>query len=159
MPKRVRSARVGRSGDARSRCFATRWSAISPTPSLSPRAARPAWRASSRGASTSARTAARSGWGARRWMTGLRLYRAGGYEALVPQPRKVSPRTPARVLELAIALKRENPDRTAAQVHAILTAAGETGVPSGADAADAPLARRPEPPGRRAHAEQGLRTL
>jgi putative transposase len=34
------------------------------------------------------------------------------------------------VIELAIALKRENLDRTAAQVHAILTAAGEPGVPS-----------------------------
>ncbi len=60
----------------------------------------------------------------------LRLYRAGGYQALVPTPRKVLARTPARVLELAIALKRENPDRTAAQIHAILTAAGETGVPA-----------------------------
>src|SRR4051812_25768796 len=59
----------------------------------------------------------------------IRAYRAGGYEALVPRPRTVAPRTPARVLELAIALKRENPDRTAAQIHAIMTAAGET-VPS-----------------------------
>lgn len=55
----------------------------------------------------------------------IRAYRAGGYEALVPRPRKVLPRTPARVLELAVALKRERPDRTAAQIHAILTAAGE----------------------------------
>jgi putative transposase len=60
----------------------------------------------------------------------LRLYRAGGYQALVPTPRKVLPSTPARVLELAIALKRENLDRTAAQIHAILTAAGETAVPA-----------------------------
>lgn len=60
----------------------------------------------------------------------IRAYRSGGYEALVPQPRKVLPRTPARILELAIALKRENSDRTAAQIHAILIAAGETGVPS-----------------------------
>jgi putative transposase len=59
----------------------------------------------------------------------IRAYRAGGYEALVPRPRKVAPRTPARILELAIALKRERPDRTAAQIHAIVTAAGET-VPS-----------------------------
>lgn len=60
----------------------------------------------------------------------LRSYRRGGYQALVPRPRRVLPRTPTRVLELAIALKRENPDRTAAQIHAILTAAGETGVPT-----------------------------
>src|SRR3954451_6628269 len=60
----------------------------------------------------------------------LRLYRAGGYQALVPTPRKVLVRTPARVLELAVALKRENPDRTAAQIHAILTVAGEADVPA-----------------------------
>src|SRR4051794_7925398 len=59
----------------------------------------------------------------------IRAYRAGGYEALVPKPKKVPARTPARVLELAIALKRERPDRTAAQIHVIMTAAGET-VPS-----------------------------
>lgn len=55
----------------------------------------------------------------------IRAYRAGGYEALVPRPPKVLPRTPARVLELAIALKRERPERTSAQVHEILAAAGE----------------------------------
>ena len=55
----------------------------------------------------------------------IRAYRAGGYEALVPRPRRVTARTPARVLELAIALKRERPDRTAAQIHAIMLAAGE----------------------------------
>ena len=55
----------------------------------------------------------------------IRAYRAGGYEALVPKPRKVMPRTPARIVELAIALKRERPDRTAAQIHAIMAAAGE----------------------------------
>jgi putative transposase len=55
----------------------------------------------------------------------IRAYRAGGYEALVPRPRRVTPRTPARVIELAIALKRERSDRTAAQIHAIMAAAGE----------------------------------
>jgi putative transposase len=55
----------------------------------------------------------------------IRAYRRGGYEALVPRPRKVPPRTSARVIELAIALKRERPERTAAQIHAIMTAAGE----------------------------------
>jgi putative transposase len=55
----------------------------------------------------------------------IRAYRAGGYEALVPEPRRVLPRTPVRTLELAIALKRERPDRTAAQIHAIMVAAGE----------------------------------
>jgi len=55
----------------------------------------------------------------------IRAYRTGGYEALVPKPKRVTPRTPAQTLELAIALKRERPDRTAAQIHAIMAAAGE----------------------------------
>jgi len=49
-----------------------------------------------------------------------RDYLGGGFEALVPAPRQASPRTPAEVLELAAALKRENPERTAAQVQRIL---------------------------------------
>ncbi len=57
-----------------------------------------------------------------RW---IRDYRVGGFEALVPRPRVVEPRTPARLLELAVALKRELPERTACQVHAIMVAAGE----------------------------------
>ena len=58
-----------------------------------------------------------------RW---IRAYRQGGFEALVPQPRVVPPRTPAEMLELAFALKRERPERTAAQVREImLTTAGE----------------------------------
>ena len=51
-----------------------------------------------------------------------RDYLAGGFEALVPSPRQASPRTPGEVLELAAALKRENPERTAAQVQRILRA-------------------------------------
>ena len=45
---------------------------------------------------------------------------AGGFDALVPCPRQPSPRTPAEVLALAEALKREKPERTAAQVRRIL---------------------------------------
>ena len=52
-----------------------------------------------------------------------RDYLAGGFEALVPSPRQASPRTPGEVLELAAALKRENLDRTAAQVQRILRSA------------------------------------
>lgn len=52
-----------------------------------------------------------------RW---IRTWRRGGFDALVPTPRRVQPRTPGRVLDLAAALKRENPARTAAQVAAIL---------------------------------------
>jgi putative transposase len=51
-----------------------------------------------------------------------RDYLAGGFGALVPVPRQASPRTPGEVLELAAALKRENPERTAAQVQRILRA-------------------------------------
>jgi putative transposase len=52
-----------------------------------------------------------------RW---IRAYRAGGFQALVPQPRVVVPRTPGEMLELAFRLKRERPDRTAAQVREIM---------------------------------------
>ena len=54
-----------------------------------------------------------------RW---IRDWRAGGFDALVPNPRQASPRTPAEVMELAVALRRENPDRTAAGIRRILRA-------------------------------------
>lgn len=54
-----------------------------------------------------------------RW---IRDWRAGGFDALVPTPRQVLPRTPAQLLELAVALKKEAPARTAAQVAAVLRA-------------------------------------
>jgi putative transposase len=55
----------------------------------------------------------------------IRAYRHGGFEALVPQPRVVPLRTPAGMLELSFQLKRERPERTAAQVREImLTTAG-----------------------------------
>ena len=56
-----------------------------------------------------------------RW---IRDYRAGGFAALVPAPRRVLAGTPAHVLELAVALKSEAPDRTAAQVAVVLAAHG-----------------------------------
>jgi putative transposase len=56
-----------------------------------------------------------------RW---VRDYRRGGFEALVPRPRVVAPRTSAELLQLAFSLKRERPERTAAQVRAIMLAAG-----------------------------------
>lgn len=52
-----------------------------------------------------------------RW---VRHWRRGGFDALVPSSRHAQPRTPTAVLELAAALKREVPARTAAQVAAIL---------------------------------------
>ncbi len=54
-----------------------------------------------------------------RW---IRRYRAGGFSELIPSPRVLSPRTDTATLELAAALKRENPARTAAQVQRILRA-------------------------------------
>lgn len=54
-----------------------------------------------------------------RW---IRDWRRGGFDALVPSPRRAQPRTPAEVLDLAVALKREVPQRTATQVAAILRA-------------------------------------
>lgn len=52
-----------------------------------------------------------------RW---IRAWQRGGFDALVPTPRRVEPVTPADVLGLAAALKREKPERTAAQVAAVL---------------------------------------
>ena len=52
-----------------------------------------------------------------RW---IRAWRAGGFAALAPPARQVTPRTDAQVLELAAGLKREKPARTAAQVMRIL---------------------------------------
>jgi putative transposase len=52
-----------------------------------------------------------------RW---IRTRRRGGFEALLPTPRRVEPRTDAAVLALAVSLKKENPRRTAAQVRRIL---------------------------------------
>jgi putative transposase len=54
-----------------------------------------------------------------RW---IRRWRRGGFDALVPNPRRVSPRVPAEVLDLAVALKKEVPARTAVQITAILRA-------------------------------------
>jgi len=54
-----------------------------------------------------------------RW---IRTWRQGGFEALVPSPRMSALRTDTTILELAAALKRENPARTAAQVQRILAA-------------------------------------
>jgi putative transposase len=52
-----------------------------------------------------------------RW---VRAYREGGFEALVPAPRRVANKTPERLLELACALRKEQPARTAAQIHRII---------------------------------------
>jgi transposase InsO family protein len=54
-----------------------------------------------------------------RW---IRRYRAGGFDALMPSIRHPGSRIDTGVLELAVALKRENPARTAAQVARILRA-------------------------------------
>ena len=58
-------------------------------------------------------------WSLDRW---IRLWHQGGFDALVPAPRQSQPRTPPEVMELAAALKKENPARTAAQVQRILRA-------------------------------------
>jgi putative transposase len=59
-------------------------------------------------------------WTLDRW---VQLWREGGFDALVPAARQSQPRTPAEVFELATALKKENPARSAAQVRRILAAA------------------------------------
>ena len=55
-----------------------------------------------------------------RW---IRRYRAGGFAALGPAPRRLTARTDAQVLARAASLKRENPTRTVAQVARILRTA------------------------------------
>ncbi|PZS34347.1 MAG: transposase [Pseudonocardiales bacterium] len=52
-----------------------------------------------------------------RW---VRAYRAGGFEALKPVQRAGVPRTPAGLLSEAVALRRETPARTGAQIARIL---------------------------------------
>ncbi|HET9875201.1 MAG TPA: DDE-type integrase/transposase/recombinase [Mycobacterium sp.] len=52
-----------------------------------------------------------------RW---ARILRLEGFEALMPRPRQVTPRTAAGLLEQAVALKRERPARTATQVARIM---------------------------------------
>jgi len=52
-----------------------------------------------------------------RW---IRAWRVGGFPALLPDPRVGVPRTDAALLALAEALKREAPQRTAAQIAEIL---------------------------------------
>lgn len=55
-----------------------------------------------------------------RW---IGAYREGGFDGLIPAPRRVANATPERVLELAVALRREQPARTAAQIHRIIVEA------------------------------------
>jgi len=55
-----------------------------------------------------------------RW---VRAYREGGFEALIPAPRRVANKTPERLLELACALRCEQPARTAAQIYRIIVEA------------------------------------
>ncbi len=69
-----------------------------------------------------------------RW---IRTWRRGGFDALTPSTRNADPATSAVTLELAAALKREVPARTAAQVAAILAA--HTG--QGGPASSVPSAR------------------
>jgi putative transposase len=52
-----------------------------------------------------------------RW---VRAYREGGFEALIPAPRRMPNKTPERLMELACALRKEQPARTAAQIHRII---------------------------------------
>ena len=109
---------AGRSG-----CSGTRWSATSPIPALSKaergRLVRALAEREHVGPDGRLVRVARGTLD--RW---IRDYRRGGFEALVPRPRVVAPRTPAELLELAFQIKRERPERTAAQVREIMLAAG-----------------------------------
>ena len=54
-----------------------------------------------------------------RW---IRAWRAGGFAALVPESRNAESKIPQSFMDLAVALKRERPARTAAQVVRIIEA-------------------------------------
>ena len=58
-------------------------------------------------------------WTIDRW---IQQWRRHGFDALVPSPRQSQPRTPPEVFELASALKKEKPSRSAAQIQRILHA-------------------------------------
>lgn len=58
-------------------------------------------------------------WTLDRWIS---EWRRAGFDALVPSPRQSVPRTPPEVFEVATALKKENPGRSAAQIRRILSA-------------------------------------
>ncbi|MFC9898560.1 DDE-type integrase/transposase/recombinase [Nocardia sp. NPDC127579] len=58
-------------------------------------------------------------WTLDRW---IQQWRRHGFDALVPSTRQSQPRTPPEVFELASALKKENPSRSAAQIQRILRA-------------------------------------
>ena len=93
-----------------------------------------------------------------RW---IRAWRRGGFDALVPSPRQTSPRLPVEVVEMAVALKRENPDRTGAQVRRILATQERRGRydPCGCRASfsprETPCSPRPRLPPRPAAAPPG----
>lgn len=53
----------------------------------------------------------------------IRAYRTGGFEALAPRQRASVPRTPRALLLQAEVLRRENPERTAAQIQRIIATA------------------------------------
>ncbi|HEX5265472.1 MAG TPA: DDE-type integrase/transposase/recombinase [Acidimicrobiales bacterium] len=54
----------------------------------------------------------------------IRAWRAGGFEALVPQPRKVAPKIDSELFAAAVALKREAPGRSAEQIVRVMAEAG-----------------------------------
>lgn len=60
----------------------------------------------------------------------IRAYRRGGFAALVPKQRASVPRTPSALLEQAVALRRENPQRTCAQIRRIIAEANAGRAPS-----------------------------
>ncbi|MGH8299807.1 MAG: DDE-type integrase/transposase/recombinase, partial [Steroidobacteraceae bacterium] len=60
----------------------------------------------------------------------LRAYRANGFSGLAPKQRAAVPRTPRALLERAETLRRENPQRTAAQIQRIIAVSGGGAGPS-----------------------------
>ncbi len=83
-----------------------------------------------------------------RW---IRAWRDGGFHALVPDPRVGVPTTPEHILDVAVALKHEEPRRTAAHITEVLATQGWSVHPRTVQRHFARLGlnRRPSPAGRR----------
>jgi transposase len=107
----------GHSAPSRWRCGVTSSSGTQPIPSCRP-GREEGWSEHSRagpfGADVVVSRATLDRW--------VKAWRTGGFDALLPPRRQVTPRTAAEVLDLAAALKRERPERTGAQVARILRA-------------------------------------
>src|ERR1035441_5501696 len=111
----------GGPGGRAPRCSRTRWSGRPWKKGYRPSSGA-RWSAASPGRCTPGRAGAGCRSRVRPSTGGSGTWRARGFEALLPSDRKCEPVTAQSVLAMAAALKRENMERTAAQVRRIMVA-------------------------------------